>query len=186
MICFFLTNPKMVEKFLKFMHFTLLVLKSVFQLPFSPILNQKSNLFFQKSSWINFLNLCFTPTLFSLIAPSPSLIKFYVYLCKAWSALCIMQPAVSCRATGQCSLNTRACIETLWMILHLSSELVRIFQAENNNNKKSECEKRKHYKRKTKVKMFSQSLCSQIYHHFFLNFRFFIALMLQISFFWVR
>lgn len=128
----FLTKPKM--SWTDSCTLLILVLKSLFQLSFSPIPNQKSNLFFQKSSWLNFLNLCFTPTLFSLIAPSLSLLKFYVYLCKAWSALCIMQPAVSCRATGQRSMNTRASIETLWMILHLSSKLVRIFQAKKKKN----------------------------------------------------
>lgn len=45
-----------------------------------------------------------------------------------------MHPAVSSRATGQCSMNTRASIESLWMILHLFSKLVMIFQAEKKKD----------------------------------------------------
>lgn len=75
-----------------------------------------------------------------------------------------MHPAASSRASGQCSVNTRASIESLWMILHLSSKLVMIFQAEN---KRFQREKKKHYEREAKVKLFPQAFCSKINHHLF-------------------
>lgn len=77
-------------------------------------------------------------------------------------ALCILLLASG--QQGQCSVNTRASIESLWMILHLSSKIVMVFQAEE---KRSKCEKRKHYERETKIKVFPWAFCSKINHHLF-------------------
>lgn len=71
-------------------------------------------------------------------------------------ALCTLLLALGHQ--GQCSVNTRAPIESLWMILHLSSKLVMIFQAEN---KRFQREKKKHYEREAKVKLFPQASCSK-------------------------
>lgn len=108
-----------------------------------------------------------------------------MYLCKAWSASCIMHPAVSFRATGAV---LHECKGIYWKFMDDSASFLQIsnnFQAEKN---RSQCEKRKDYEKETKVKkcLPKPSIPKYVTIFFFYLEFYCTAIRFQVSFSWAH
>lgn len=117
--------------------------------------------------------------LFSLIALSSLLQKFYVYLCKAWHVLCIIHPAVSSGATGAVLYEHKV---ICWKFMDDSASF---FQISNDFSswKKIDLELRRElWKGNTNKNVFQDLLFWNIFPFKFSWILYFIAILFQVSF----